>query len=104
MSGVLRGLACLGEEAKKISRIGRRVDLRETDVAGNDRQNVVQVMGDATRKSAERFELARGEPLGFGLLSFADVSEEDGDPAIARISVHFKPGLAAGVIRLKFHG
>ena len=44
MRRVLRRLAGFGKESEQIARIRRRLDLRQTNVAGNNGENVVKVV------------------------------------------------------------
>ena len=96
MRRVLGGLAGFREEAKEAPGIRGGFDLGETDVSGNHGQNIVQVMGDAARQSAERFQFARRQALRFGSFSFPDVPEKNRDAAVAWIGVHFVPTLPVG--------
>ena len=77
MRRVLGGLARFREEPKQTPRIRRSFDLSEADVSGNHGQDVVQIMRDAARERAERFELARRQTLRFDFPSFADVAEKN---------------------------
>ena len=53
MCGVLRRLARLRQEREQRSAVGWRFNLRQADVAGNNGQNVIQVVCDTTRQCAE---------------------------------------------------
>src|ERR1700686_3523496 len=103
MRRVLRRLAGLGKEPEQVSRFGGSLDLRQSDVAGNDGENVIQIMRDAAREGAGRFELARRQPFGLALLSFADVAEKNRDTAVAGVRAHFVPNFPAAIASLKFH-
>src|SRR5437016_851612 len=103
MRRVLRRLAGFGKESEQIARIRGRLDLRQPNVAGNHRQNVVQIMRDPAREGTERFELACRETLGLALLPFADVAEKNRDTAVARIGMHFVPDFPRAIARLKFY-
>ncbi len=103
MRRMLRRLAGFREEPKEASRVRRRFDLGQTDVSGDHGEDIIQIVRDATRQRAERFQFARRQALGFGFLPFADVPEKDRNPAVARIRVHFVPDLPGGIARLELH-
>src|SRR5438045_4207129 len=102
MGGMLGSLAGFREEPEQTTGIGRRFDLSQADVSGNDGENVVEIVRDPAGEGAERFELAGGEPFGFRFLALADVAEENRDAAIAPISVDIVPNLTGRIGGFEF--
>src|SRR6266568_4937586 len=86
----------------QIRGIARRFDLSQTDVTGNNGQDVVQIVSDSSGERPERFQFARGQPLFFDALAIGHISQENRNTPSARICKQLKPDLAARVTRFKF--
>src|SRR6266568_8552261 len=86
----------------QIRGIARRFDLSQTDVTGNNGQDVVQIMSDSSGECPERFQFARGQPLFFDALAIGHISQENRNTPSARIRKQLKPDLAARVTRFEF--
>ena len=100
---MLGGLPGFGQTRQETARLVRRFDLGETDVSGNDGQNVIEIVRDAASESAKGFKLAGRKPFLFCALALSDVAEKDGHSAVARIGAHLEPNSARGVACFEFH-
>src|SRR5262250_1014777 len=80
----------------------RRFDLSQTDVSGNDRQDVVKIVGDPSGERPERFELAGSEPFLLNPLPIRYISKEDGHPAATWINKQLVPNSAGQVADVEF--
>ena len=68
---------------------GVDVIFQEFEIAQNDRQEVVEVVGDAPRKLADGFHLLSLAELGFGRLVFREVAQGADEPAPALLRRQF---------------